>query len=201
MGSGIEHAEGGGSGRTLEGFQIWVNVPSARKMDEPRYGTEPPAAIPLLRFSCGEARVLAGSCRGAVGPFKTVTSVEIVDYSLAATGVVQHHVAAELDNALVFCYRGSGSVCGSAVKENSITLLKADVAETRSISLQSGRCVNGGSNQPCKFTLMQQRSLLHCVCGQEAAATHRMERTVRDDDAGTHHCPTHAPSTLLNLTL
>jgi redox-sensitive bicupin YhaK (pirin superfamily) len=149
VGSGIEHAEGGGCGGTLEGFQIWVNVPSARKMDEPRYGTEPPAAIPLLHVPGGEARVLAGSCGGAVGPFKTVTAVEIVDYSLAATGVVQHHVASELDNALVFCYRGSGSVCGAAVKENSITLLKADDQENRSISLQSGRSVSGSSKQRC----------------------------------------------------
>jgi hypothetical protein len=151
VGSGIEHAEGGGAGGTLEGFQIWVNVPSARKMDEPRYGTEPPAAIPLLRVPGGEARVLAGSCGGAVGPFKTVTAVEIVDYSLAATGVVQHHVASELDNALVFCYRGSGSVCGAAVRENSITLLKADDQENRSISLQSGRSV---TEWQCKSALL-----------------------------------------------
>ena len=40
-GSGIEHAEGGGTraGAPLTGFQIWVNVPAARKRDAPRYGT------------------------------------------------------------------------------------------------------------------------------------------------------------------
>jgi redox-sensitive bicupin YhaK (pirin superfamily) len=124
----------------LEGFQIWVNVPSARKMDEPRYGTETPEAIPLLQLDGGvSVRVLAGSCGGVVGPFKTVTSVQMVDYSLPEAASLQHHVPVELDNALVFCYRGSGSVCGSVVKENSITLLDAS-CEARNISLQSDMC-------------------------------------------------------------
>jgi redox-sensitive bicupin YhaK (pirin superfamily) len=139
VGSGIEHAEGGGAGPVLEGFQIWVNVPSARKMDEPRYGTETPEAIPLLQLQGGSfARVLAGGCGGAVGPFKTVTPVQMVDYSLAAGASLLHHVPVELDNALVFCYRGSGSVCGTAVKENSISLLDAGRDE-RDVRLQSDK--------------------------------------------------------------
>jgi redox-sensitive bicupin YhaK (pirin superfamily) len=50
VGSGIEHAEGGGTpaGEVMEGFQIWINVPSDRKMDDPRYGVEPPENIPVL---------------------------------------------------------------------------------------------------------------------------------------------------------
>ena len=37
-GSGIEHAEAGGTpeGEDMTGFQIWINVPSSRKMDDPR---------------------------------------------------------------------------------------------------------------------------------------------------------------------
>ena len=63
----------------------------------------------------------------------------MVDYSLPAAASLQHHVPAELDNALVFCYRGSGSIGGCAVKENSITLLDASSA-ARDISLQSETC-------------------------------------------------------------
>ena len=124
----------------LEGFQIWVNVPSARKMDVPRYGTEPPSAIPLLHLPGGaSARVLAGDCHAVVGPFKTVTAVQMVDYCLPAAASLQHGVPAQLDNALVFCYRGSGSVSGCSVQENSITLLDA-ASDTRDIALQAGRC-------------------------------------------------------------
>ena len=118
-----------------------MNVPSARKMDAPRYGTEPPSAIPLLALPAGaSARVLAGECGGAVGPFKTVTDVQMVDYSLPQAASLQHVVPPALDNALVFCYRGSGSVSGTAVKENTIVLLDAASA-VREFRLEAGRCV------------------------------------------------------------
>ncbi|CAK4077914.1 unnamed protein product, partial [Aphanomyces euteiches] len=39
-GSGVEHAEGGGTAEGIEaGFQIWINVPASKKMDDPRSGT------------------------------------------------------------------------------------------------------------------------------------------------------------------
>merc|ERR1719210_2866933 len=62
VGSGIMHAEGGGEpkGMTQHGFQIWVNVPSAHKNDDPCYGTEPPENIPLLQYEGVEARLIAG---------------------------------------------------------------------------------------------------------------------------------------------
>merc|ERR1712124_232868 len=41
VGSGVEHAEGGANekGEESQGFQIWINVPSQHKMDDPDYGT------------------------------------------------------------------------------------------------------------------------------------------------------------------
>jgi hypothetical protein len=211
VGSGIEHAEGGGGGDVLEGFQIWVNVPSARKMDQPvglhehcaytrvppdflflihlrlnsyqRYGTENPAAIPLLHLDSGaSARVLAGSCGSAIGPFKTVTPVQMVDYRLPAAASLQHHVPAELDNALVFCYSGNGSIGGCAVKENSITLLDASSPAARDISLQSETYASDVDAVLSKVILLQGR-LLHCFCGQAAAAADCLERSVRHDHA------------------
>ena len=72
-GSGIEHAEGGGTpkGETMHGFQIWVNVPSELKMNDPKYGTEPTEKIPILESLDSmngdvKGRLLAGS----VGQFQ-----------------------------------------------------------------------------------------------------------------------------------
>jgi hypothetical protein len=78
VGSGIEHAEGGGTpeGDYMHGFQIWVNVPKEQKMADPRYvcfmfavshdlmasyGTEPPENIPLVEQEGASLRVLAGA--------------------------------------------------------------------------------------------------------------------------------------------
>ena len=136
-------------------------------MDAPRYGTEPPSAIPLLALPAGaSARVLAGECGGAVGPFKTVTDVQMVDYSLPQAASLQHVVPPALDNALVFCYRGSGIVSGTAVKENTIVLLDAASA-VRELRLEAGRCVQP-SRRVRAMTPVQRRRLLHCVRGQKA---------------------------------
>lgn len=54
-------------------LQIWINVPSARKMDEPRYGTVQPQELPTLAYPGGvTARLVSGEERGQTGPFRTV---------------------------------------------------------------------------------------------------------------------------------
>lgn len=52
VGSGIEHAEGGGTpaGVNMQGFQIWINVPAENKMDDPSYGTHSPGEIPVIDY-------------------------------------------------------------------------------------------------------------------------------------------------------
>jgi redox-sensitive bicupin YhaK (pirin superfamily) len=99
-----------------------------------------------LQFANGaSARVLAGRCGDCDGPFKTVTPVQMADYCLPAATSLQHHVPEQLDNALVFCYRGCGRVSGCAVKENSITLLDAS-CDARDVALESDRCASSGSH-------------------------------------------------------
>jgi len=123
VGSGVEHAEGGGTpaGERHTGFQIWINVPSARKMDSPRYGTEPPENIPVVDVPCANdkddnevcthARVLAGELNGSLGPFKTVTKVQVIDYFyIKSNGTVLHTVPSDLDNCLIYAYRGQGVI-------------------------------------------------------------------------------------------
>lgn len=135
VGSGIEHAEGGGTaaGSILSGFQIWINVPSVNKMDTPRYGTEPPENIPIFSDSLNgmSGRLLAGEMTTSFqtgnsciqGPFKTVADVQIVDYVLDAGGKVSHTVPTQLDNVLVYIYNGSGSVLSAGSEGGSDSVL------------------------------------------------------------------------------
>lgn len=54
----------------LEGFQLWVNLPAAHKMDPPRYQEHPASEIPLETRPGGiELRVIAGTTsQGTTGP-------------------------------------------------------------------------------------------------------------------------------------
>ena len=56
----------------LAGFQLWVNLPAAHKMDAPRYQEYPAAAIPVTRRDNGVSlRVIAGETGdGVVGPVR-----------------------------------------------------------------------------------------------------------------------------------
>ena len=146
VGSGIEHAEAGGTpaGMNTTGFQIWINVPSARKMDTPLYGTVPSEALAAVALPGGvSARVLVGPLGGVRGPFETVQPVEIVHYELPAGASVTHEVGALLDNALVYVFRGGVAVGGAAAADASIPVhgvarFDASDAAARALTLTAG---------------------------------------------------------------
>ena len=145
-GSGIEHAEGGGTpaGDVMKGFQIWINVPSTKKMDDPRYGTHPPSDIPLIDLNPGvTARLLAGKLDdspddGARGPFETAASVTMVDFELAPGAALNHSVPRGLDTALLYVYEGSSTVNGAPVAMQSIVQFDARDDEARGLELVAG---------------------------------------------------------------
>lgn len=142
VGSGIEHAESGGTpkGEDMEGFQIWVNVPAARKMDDPRYGTVPPEDLPKLTPKAGaNLRVLAGSVGETEGPFKTVAPVHIVEVDLDAYTSYDHSIEpVTLDNCIVYVYRGAGQIGGSDMSKHTVARFDASDAEARGINFTAG---------------------------------------------------------------
>ena len=73
-------------GGTLQAVQLWVNLPAAYKMTEPRYQTLVSEAIPLvpLKGGAGSVRVIAGEFGGAKGPATTVTPMQLHDLRLLA---------------------------------------------------------------------------------------------------------------------
>jgi redox-sensitive bicupin YhaK (pirin superfamily) len=143
VGSGIEHAEGGGSpaGVVDMGFQIWVNVPGKHKMEDPRYGIEPPENIPFLTPIEGvTTRLLAGRYGDAIGPFETKQDVQIMDYMLEPNTQHTHLVVHEHDNCIVYVYKGAGSVAGTDLPQHYVARLNAEEKnlDTREITFQAG---------------------------------------------------------------
>lgn len=138
VGSGIEHAEGGGSqkGERMEGFQLWLNVPRERKMDDPRYGTIGPDQLPVLRFGGGvSARLLAGALGGETGPFKTVAPLLMFDASVPAGETFLLAVPPEFDTAMAYVWRGAARVNGAGASKHQIALLDARGADARGLEI------------------------------------------------------------------
>jgi redox-sensitive bicupin YhaK (pirin superfamily) len=65
--------------------QLWVNLPKAQKMSEPRYQAITKAQIPVIELEGGgHVRVIAGELLGRLGPASTFTAMNIFDVILKA---------------------------------------------------------------------------------------------------------------------
>ncbi len=75
-GRGILHEEmpkRGPSG-LVNGFQLWVNLPAAQKMGQPRYQEVTAASIPAVEKNSVKVRVVAGEYDGVQGPVTEIVA-------------------------------------------------------------------------------------------------------------------------------
>ncbi len=66
----------------VRGFQLWLNLPKAKKMIEPAYQDIHDIQIPVLTESEGSVKVISGEYKKTVGPGKSHTPVLILDIKL-----------------------------------------------------------------------------------------------------------------------
>jgi redox-sensitive bicupin YhaK (pirin superfamily) len=89
-GRGIVHSEmpaHDASSTRLWGFQLWVNLPAARKMTTPRYQDLMPARIPEVQVDDARVRLVAGQAAGVSGPVEgIVTAPTMLDVTLGRGG-------------------------------------------------------------------------------------------------------------------
>jgi redox-sensitive bicupin YhaK (pirin superfamily) len=104
-GSGILHQEMPKpvNGR-MGGFQLWVNLPAAAKMMDPRYQEIPGNAIPVIRGGGAEVRVIAGAHGVVRGPVTgIVAEPTFLDVALWPDEAFEHPTPTHrMDFAYVF---------------------------------------------------------------------------------------------------
>ncbi|KAF0124890.1 MAG: pirin family protein [Elusimicrobia bacterium] len=95
-GSGVIHQEmpKGDKNGAMGGFQLWANLPAARKMMDPRYREVKKADIPEVELAGGvTARVVAGKVGGVQGPVRDIViDPEYLDVTVPAGRVFEHAV-------------------------------------------------------------------------------------------------------------
>jgi len=88
--SGIVHEEWherefGRRGGTMEMAQLWVNLPAKHKMAAPGYQDIRDSQIPVVELGArSRVRVIAGGFRGAKGPARTFTPINVWDARIGA---------------------------------------------------------------------------------------------------------------------
>jgi hypothetical protein len=90
------------------GFQLWVNLPAALKMSQPRYQEVKAADIPLLEVDGAGVRVVAGSVAGQRGPVGEIAidpvymEVQLKPGASFVYPIPQHHTV------LAYIFEGQG---------------------------------------------------------------------------------------------
>ena len=130
-------------GELVHGFQIWINVPSEKKMDDPSYGTEPSSKIPSLEKEGVVLNVLAGPFKTegfeAMGPFKTTVNVQMLDISIQPDGTFTHILPVEYDNCLIYVFKGSSCQINKAkVSKGNVIRLNATDKINRMLTFSAG---------------------------------------------------------------
>jgi len=118
-GSGIIHQEMPKAVSPMLGFQLWVNLPKANKLMEPRYRDITSDIIPRVNHPGGASiNVISGSIEGVVGPVKDLmVDIEYLDVYLPPNTVLEK---ATKNNLISFAYVFQGKGYFESVKEKTI---------------------------------------------------------------------------------
>ena len=124
-------------GGTMEMAQLWVNLPAKHKMAAPAYQDIRGAQIPIVDVGTGSSvRVIAGEFRGARGPARTFTPINVWDARLKAGGRVELDLP-DGHTTLLAVLRGKVSINGGESAAGPAELAILERAGTRVI-LEAG---------------------------------------------------------------
>ena len=108
----------------MEGFQLWLNLPSGDKLRAPWYRDIPDEAVPKFALASGATvRVIAGDSHGVAGAVRREgTEPVYLDVSVPAGATLDLPLPAG-HNAFLYVYRGEVVVEGKGVPRARLAIL------------------------------------------------------------------------------
>ncbi len=152
---------------SMEGFQLWLNLPASRKMIDPWYQDIPSRDIPEYVTPAGvTVRVIAGSSNEVAGAItRPDTDPLYLDIHLPA-GTRFDAVIPATHNAFIYVYRGAVSVGDTLVDSRRMGILKNDgdavslhCKEDSRLILIAGRPLNEPIAQYGPFVMNTQEEI------------------------------------------
>jgi redox-sensitive bicupin YhaK (pirin superfamily) len=124
-GSGLIHSELPEQDEGLmEGFQLWLNLPAARKMTAPSYRDIPSASIPEIESDDGvRVRIIAGEFAQVAGAVQRPdTEPLFLDIHMPAGSQFRQSLL-PTHNAFVYVYRGEVSIEATGIPDRHMAIL------------------------------------------------------------------------------
>jgi len=125
--SGVIHSEMPKQDNGLmRGFQLWINLPGANKMDTPEYQEYAAAQFPLIDGDGHQVRLLVGRYGDATAPIvDDLTNVTGLDVRLDPGATFETTLPAENNNFL-FVFEGNGNLDKQTVPPNTLIVLGSE---------------------------------------------------------------------------
>jgi quercetin 2,3-dioxygenase len=104
----------------IYGFQLWVNLPAAQKMGQPRYQEVNASTIPLVEKDGVSIRLVAGEVDGINGPVTEIAASPLyMDVKLAPGSRFTHRIPAG-HTVLAYVFEGAGEFSGQVIESVSM---------------------------------------------------------------------------------
>ena len=138
---------------TMEGFQLWLNLPGREKMQPPWYRDFAHADLPKLLTPEGvTVTVIAGESHGVTGAVtREATAPLYLDLHLPAGARFEQPLPAA-HNAFAYVYRGTVTIAGRAVPVQRMAILANDASA-------DGVVVEADADAPARVLLIAGRPL------------------------------------------
>ncbi len=107
----------------MQGFQLWVNLPAAKKMTDPKYRGIEKKQVPIVQRDGAKIRVIAGNVDGTTGPVQDLAiDVEYFDVELSAGKSFEHSVPKK-NTVFSYVVEGSIEIAGMQVVAGQCSVL------------------------------------------------------------------------------
>lgn len=121
-GSGILHQEMPQEAERLLGLQLWLNLPAAEKMTNPKYFDIEPHDVGLVEQNGGFVKVISGEYEGTRGVTPHHIQATLLDVNLDEGQSIEIPVK-EDETVFVFLIEGAGMLDGEIFEEKTALLL------------------------------------------------------------------------------
>jgi redox-sensitive bicupin YhaK (pirin superfamily) len=126
-GRGIVHAEMPASSVPAYGLQLWINLPKAKKIMDPRYQELKRDEVPHVKDDAKgvEAIIFAGEVFGKKGPIQPEAPITYIHFILSKGAVLEYPIP-QGHNAFVYVLAGNGKCDGKLVEPHQAVILEID---------------------------------------------------------------------------
>lgn len=110
----------------IYGFQLWVNLPAAQKMSQPRYQEVGAGSIPVVETDGVKVRLVAGEYNGSRGPVTEIAAAPLyMDVKLEAGAKFVYPVP-KGHTTLAYVFEGAGEFSNQVIESVCMAVFNDD---------------------------------------------------------------------------